>query len=584
MHFPLQGLHAAKLRDLLGQDERVRQVRVATAIGVIVGVLFAIFNVMTDGMRLLGVIELGAVLFLVLPAMALSTRAQHVERSETLLLLAAMLIFGALIVLGGVAGTGLFWVYTLPFLAFFLKGQRLGWRYSLAFLACATVYLLWFVPAVPVAYTHPPVVVGHFLLSLGFYTLVAAAFNYVRTRYENQLLQAKERAEVACQELRLAQEKTEAAYAAKSRFFSAASHDLRQPAHALGMFVARLNQLPKDPSSAELVAGVDASVRALQDMLNMFFDYSRLDALSSSVTLRPVQVEAVFAQLRLFFTSLAAQKGVRLRLRPSSYWVQSDPVLLQRVLLNLVGNALQYTHSGSILISCRPGPGPTQARIEVRDSGIGIATQHHEKIFEEFFQVHNQERDRSKGLGLGLSMVARSCTLLGHGIALRSGLGCGSRFTLTLTLAESGQTARAPAAVTPACAGTQAHQHILLIEDDALGRQALQGLLQSWGYHVSVARDAASACALLRDKPAPDFVISDYRLPGPHHGIDAIHMLRAACAQPVAACLISGDTGTDIRQQTQAAQLTLLQKPVSPAKLRSLLRRALLDKQPGSPA
>jgi len=572
----MQRLPCSKEKKEFAQDNRSHHVRVGTSIGVAVGMLFSIFNLLTPGMLPLGLVELAAVLFLVVPAMAINSYPGFVGVSESLLIGAAMVIFGALIVFGGVESTGLFWVYTMPFLAFFLKGQGLGWLYSLGFMALSTFYLGWVAPQLSFAQRYSPLVAVHFLLSLGFYTLLAAAFDHVRNRRDGQLRQAKEQAEAVNQELRQAKEQMEAAFLAKSRFLAAASHDLRQPAHALGMFVSRLTQLPhRDSATTEIVAGVNASVQALQEMLDVFFDYSRLDAQSTDVKQQPFAIDAVFDKLRLCFANSAAEKGLRLQIRPSSAWVLSDPVLLQRILLNLVSNALQYTPQGNILVSCRRVHGNTQARIEVWDSGIGIAMPNHEKVFEEFFQVENPERDRNKGLGLGLSMVQRACRLLNHPLMLRSGLGCGSRFSFLVPLAPtlSALTSETPVDATPM--GELAGLHVLLVEDDALGSRALQGLLIAWGCQVSVAGDAEMACELVRQGPSPNYVVSDYRLRGAHNGIDAIRLLRELSGQDIAACLISGDTEMDLRQKAQAAGLVLLQKPVPPAKLRSLLRRVV---------
>jgi len=573
----MQNLFNTTFHRVFGDDERVKQVRVATAIGVFVGLIFSAFNMLTEGMLALGLVELGAVVFLVVPAVAASRVSRWVNLSESLLLLAAMIIFGALIVFGGIQATGLFWVYTLPFLAFFLKGQRLGWGYSLLFLVTATVYLKWLAPMVNFSYIYTPVVVTHFLLSLGFYTLVASAFNYVRSRYEVQLLQAKTSVEIAYGELQKAKEKSEAAYADKSRFLAAASHDLRQPAHAMSLFVARLSQLPNTPQTKEIVAGVVASVHALQEMLDVFFDYSRLDAQSTKLNSSAVCVNTLFEQLRICFSNLAAQKGLRLRIRMTNHaWVQSDPILLQRVLLNLVSNSLRYTQRGCILVSCRPTHRGTHARIEVRDSGIGIAERHHEKIFEEFFQVENEERDRSQGLGLGLSMVQRSCQLLKHPLALRSALGFGTRFTLIVPLAQVDASASLAPADDLQMSENLLKLHVLLIEDDKLGRTALRSLLESWGCSVTVAVNADSACSALKSGARVQFIVSDYRLPGVHNGIDAIRLLRELSGSDLAACLISGDTDATVNELASAAQLVLLKKPLQPAKLRNLLRRATL--------
>jgi CheY-like chemotaxis protein len=249
-------------------------------------------------------------------------------------------------------------------------------------------------------------------------------------------------------------------------------------------------------------------------------------------------------------------------------------VLLHRVLLNLLSNAVQHTQSGCVLLACRPCGVPDQWRIEVRDSGIGIALEHQQKVFEEFYQVENQERDRSKGLGLGLSIVERSCKLLQHHITLRSALGSGSTFSLQL---PSGQeplalhTSMLPEAVNlPDIAGLR----VLLIEDDELGRAALQGLLSSWGCEVVPAVSAESALANWNATRPPDFILSDYRLMGTLNGVDAVRQLRERSGYSVPACIISGDVDAGVQHCIASAGLVRLQKPVKPAKLRSLLRHA----------
>jgi signal transduction histidine kinase/CheY-like chemotaxis protein len=548
--------------DDIGQSDHGRQVRTASSIGLVVALLFSGFNFFLANQQLLGLIELASCAALVAPAVWLSRSARWVSLAETLLLLAAVIIFSALVVVGGVEGTGLFWVYTLPFLAFFLKGQILGWVFSLAFMLWVGLYFALLAPMLGSVYAYSTVVQTQFLLSLGFYTLVAAAFNQVRSRYEAQLQKRHAQAE--------------AAYQAKSRFLAAASHDLRQPAHALGMFVSRLSAMPKDPQMQTLVAGVEASVHALQDMLDSFFDYSRLDAPSMQIKPQDFAVEQVFEQLRTGFAEMAAAKGLRLHIRPSQRWLHSDPVLLHRVLLNLLNNAVQHTPRGSILVACRPGKDPEQARIEVWDSGIGIAPEHHERVFDEFFQVENRERDRAKGLGLGLSIVQRSCRLLGHPLTMWSRPGSGTRFCVTLP-----QVGRPPveASAIPCennLIAELAGLRVFLIEDDALGSQALQGLLESWGCQVTVADSAAAACDLLEHGESPDFVMSDYRLRGGRDGVETISLLRQATGADLPACVISGDTDIVVRDRVLAAGLVLLQKPVRAGKLRSVIRRVVL--------
>ncbi len=402
--------------------------------------------------------------------------------------------------------------------------------------------------------------------------LIAAVLVHTRMfhRAESKALQASERSN---QELREAKARAEAATVAKSRFLASASHDLRQPAHALGMFVARLSSLPKDLPNDELIRGVESSVRELQDMLDVFFDYSRLDSPSLDVMLRPVQVNAIFGQLRNLFTGVAAEKGLRLVIRSTRLWIRSDPILLQRILLNLLSNAIRYTRTGTVLLSCRPAQDGSSARIEVWDTGIGIAQHLHERIFEEFFQVGNQQRNRDQGLGLGLAMVERSCRLVRHTLSLRSDLGCGSRFTLMASLTPP-QLALPEATEAEPPAGSELQAlRVLVIEDDALSNAALKAVLESWGCHVTTFLEAHRAYLHVESGKVPDFVISDYRMPGDTNGIAAIQTLRKLCGHMVPACLISGDTEIDLKRQADEMGLVLLKKPVQPAKLRSLIRR-----------
>ena len=540
--------------------ERRQHVRSTATISISVGCGFVIFNLLLPATQLLGFAELACILLFFVPAALLNNRPQRIDAAETMLMLGALGISSALIILGGVEGTGLLWVYCVPFLAFFIKGQRRGWYYSLAFFGWHIVCMVLLVPRLAFGYPYSPVVRLHFLLSMGFYVLVAAAFNHARSRFETALQQRKEEAEAASQ--------------AKSRFLAAASHDLRQPAHALGLFVARLNQLPNSPQTQELVAGVDASVQALQDMLNAFFDYSRLDTQLTHAHVSGFALNSLFDKLRSSFSDMARHKGLRLRVRPTSAWVQSDPVLLHRVLLNLLGNAVQHTHSGTVLLACRPAAGPGEWRIEVRDSGVGIAPQHQQKVFEEFYQVENPERDRNKGLGLGLSIVERSCLLLGHRLALRSALGCGSTFELRLPGAAA-EPALPPAALPePAAAQELQGMRVLLVEDDALGRSALKGLLLSWGCQVLEATTLQSALAQWTLAEPLDFILTDYRLLGNENGVDTVQRLRELAGQAIPGCVISGDTDAAFKQRIELSGLLLLQKPVKPAKLRSVLRHA----------
>lgn len=369
--------------------------------------------------------------------------------------------------------------------------------------------------------------------------------------------------------------RAETASRSKSRFLAAASHDLRQPAHALGMFAARLAELPNDPQARHLIGRMEESVRAMQDMLDGFFDISRLDDESMPPKLVACPVATVFEQLRNNFIRAAIEKGLRLRFRRTGAWVQSDPALLQRILLNLVSNAIRYTHQGNILVACRPTSEGKHVRIEVWDSGEGIAPQHHDEIFSEFFQVGNPQRDRTKGLGVGLSIVDRACRLLNHPLSMRSSLGHGTRFSLLVPLAPTTSLDRPEASTVRLGWGSLKGLRILLIEDDVLGMEGISSLLSSWGCQVTQAEGAIRARELYQRDASFNLIISDFRLGGGINGIETIRMLHQIAGQPIAACLITGDPDVSVKNQALEAGLFFMQKPLRPAKLRSLLRNLL---------
>lgn len=404
---------------------------------------------------------------------------------------------------------------------------------------------------------------------------VQTGLNQMAERLEASREEMTQRIAAATLELREKKEEAELATLAKSQFLAAASHDLRQPTHALGMFVARLGQLPHDAQTRHLVSNLDASVQAMQDLLDGLLDISKLDAGAMQVNLRAVSVNTLFDQVRRAMANTAADKGLRLRVRPTRVWVHSDPVLLHRILLNLVSNAVRYTRQGSVLVTCRApaaSEGGGLARIEVWDSGIGIAPEHHRLVFKEFFQVGNLERDRIKGMGLGLNIVERAALLLGHPLHLRSSLGRGSRFTVevpvTVAPSPDGNTRQRERRVINSLEGLQ----VLVIEDDVLAREAMVGLLASWGCKVMAADGAQAALRHTAQQGIPDVIISDYRLRDGDTGMDVIRAVRAAAGRPVAACLTSGNTEPELIQRARDEGLTLLHKPVRPAKLRSLLR------------
>jgi signal transduction histidine kinase/CheY-like chemotaxis protein len=383
----------------------------------------------------------------------------------------------------------------------------------------------------------------------------------------------------ATRSLREKTDEAEQATLAKSRFLAAATHDLRQPTHALGLFVARLRQLPHEGESGQLIGNLEASVQSMQDLLDALLDISRLNANAVPSDIRPFALNDLFDKLRISAGPVARAKGLRLRIRPTSVWLRSDAGQLHRILQNLVANAMAYTASGTVLLSCRPVRGGDMARIQVWDSGVGIAPEHHAAVFKDYFQVANPVRDNSMGQGLGLHIVDLIASLLGLSVQLRSNLGCGSRFTIDVPLAPTptDQPGRVEAAVAelPLPPTLPPHRMVLVLEDDRLSREAVGSLLMSWGFSVRTADTLAVALQQMEDEGPPDLVVSDYRLAEWVNGIDAVRQLRAAANRPIPACLMSGTSTPALVQAAREVGLTLLQKPVRPAKLRSLLRRLL---------
>lgn len=395
--------------------------------------------------------------------------------------------------------------------------------------------------------------------------------NRMAMRLEWGREELEQRVREATSEISARKEEAEAATQAKSRFLAAASHDLRQPTHALGMFIARLGQLPLDAPTRKLVGNLEASAQAMQDLLDSLLDISRLDAGVVPVHPTHFAVQTLFDKLAPTLSPMAMAKGLRLRIRPTLLWASTDAALLQRMVMNLVQNAISYTATGSVLLACRPTSEGTHLRLEVWDSGIGISAEHQLEIYKEFYQVGNRGRDRNQGLGLGLNIVERSAQLLGVEVRLQSEPGCGTRFSLRVPVAHARPMDVLPPE--PAIASDLTGLCVLLIEDDAAARAGVADLLESWGCSVAAAADCAAAIELVRLGLVPTVVVSDYRLGDGQSGLQAIAMLRETLGAQLAACLMSGDTDAALMQAAQNSGLTLLHKPVRPAKLRSLLRR-----------
>ena len=364
----------------------------------------------------------------------------------------------------------------------------------------------------------------------------------------------------------------EIANRAKSRFLAAASHDLRQPLHALNLFVAQLRNELDPTESSRLVARIDAAVGAMNELFEALLDMSRLEAGVLEPNLSEFPIDRLFRRIESTFANVAREKGLRLAVASSSVWVRSDFILLERIVLNLASNAVRYTARGGIVIGCRRRG--SRLRIDVCDSGPGIPQDQRQHIFGEFYQLGAP--DRRTGLGLGLSIVDRLGQLLKHPVELASRLGKGSRFSISVPLVAA-QRATAglvgpPAMVTDPASG----RLVVVIDDDEFVLDGMRGMLQSWGYRVVTgASDTAALAQLSQEGGRVDLIISDYRLTSGRTGVEAIERLRDVFGAPVPALLMSGDTGPELLREASARGYQLVHKPVLPMELRTTLNRLL---------
>lgn len=388
----------------------------------------------------------------------------------------------------------------------------------------------------------------------------------IRLRYENeQLVDQLQRQNALAEQARA---RAEEANRAKSLFFAAANHDLRQPLHSLGLFATALRNGSVDEPGRKLIDQILQCTESLEQLFDNLLDISKLDAGQVEVKREVLPVNAVFDRLRSTFAEPAQEKGLKLAVRRSKAMLATDATLLFRVLSNLVANSIRYTQRGGVVVACRKRG--NIASIEVWDTGIGIPAEQHDRIFEEFYQLNNPSRDRSRGLGLGLATVRRIVQLLGHPLRLRSVTNRGSRFSIEVPLADPAKIPSVAATVEQKVPNLIGGKLIVVIDDEESVRQGMQSLLESWGCKCIAAMDAAEALHGI-DGRSPDFIIADLRLRGEDTGIDAIRQLRAKLGDSIPAVLISGDTAPEQLRKVSAAGLTMMHKPLKAVRLRALL-------------
>ncbi len=356
---------------------------------------------------------------------------------------------------------------------------------------------------------------------------------------------------------------------AKSVFLAAASHDLRQPVHAQALFLEALSTTPLAVSQKELLANARLAASASSELLDALLDFSRLEAGVVVPAPLPFSIQDLFYRVENEVAPMADEKGLVFRCRETTLSTYSDPALVELIVRNLTSNAIKYTCSGGVLLAARRRA--SSVILEVWDTGVGIAPHNQEAIFQEFHQLNNPERDRRKGLGLGLAIAKGIAVRLGHALTVRSQVGRGSVFRLEIPLYQ-GQlepnTARI--IIETSLSGKKA----LVLDDDELALHGMGSLLQSWGMVCELAQSLGQALqAVVRQHP--DIIVSDFRLAEARDGGMAIAQLRAALNQAIPALLITGDTSPERLREAEATGIPLLHKPAAPEELRRVISQAL---------
>lgn len=398
-------------------------------------------------------------------------------------------------------------------------------------------------------------------------TLQRTVRDAVSLRFENveliqQLTEEKERAEFANR--------------SKSQFLAAASHDLRQPAHALGLYIATLRALLRAPDVEReaidnIVERLQAALKSLSQLLNVLLDISRLDAGVIDVEPHRFPLQQELDALDNQFEHTAAAKGLVLRIRPTSIWLETDPVLLHSILSNLLSNAIRYTERGVVRVVCRRRNG--DAEIRVLDTGIGIASDQLSNIFMEFYQVDNAARDREKGLGLGLAIVQRTAALIGAQIHVGSVPDRGSIFSVRLPMMQHAQTPDGSIFVQGAepVAGHR-QKTILVVDDDRDVLTGMQTLLRTWGHTVFAAQSLDEAMAVTKaHRSELDLLITDFRLARHVTGIDIIHAVFQSVGRTIPAIIITGDTSPEGINAASSIGFHVLHKPLDPQEMQALV-------------
>ena len=425
---------------------------------------------------------------------------------------------------------------------------------------------------------HSYQLAGELILIISLTAVLANSYRQALQRAIDLKLQADELAaklRVETLAADAARREAEIANRAKTQFFTAASHDLRQPLHAMGLFAEALRQRVHEPEVAQLVNSINESVDALEGLFSELLDITRIDSGGVEVNPENFELADIFRKVRLHFEPSAFEKGLALRIRGGRHVALADPLLVERIVRNLVSNAIRYTQDGSVLLSCRRRG--ERLLLQVWDTGPGIRADERERVFDEFYQVPGTRAvggEQKKGLGLGLAIVKRLADLMNAPLELRSQVGRGTVFTLQLPVGKAPRAAeralgsRAPTGV------TLAGRTIVVVEDEPAVRQGLEVLLASWGATIVSLENLAAteAWAAAADAASPPaLVIADYRLEEGATGVAAIAAVRRRFGASVPAIVVTGSAMSGHEKDALEHDFHLLIKPVLPNKLRAMI-------------
>ncbi len=368
--------------------------------------------------------------------------------------------------------------------------------------------------------------------------------------------------------LRQAKEAAEAAHTSKTRFLAAASHDLLQPINAAKLYLSMLTERVGEPGAGEVVSRLNRSFTSIESLLQALLDISRLDSSGAEFNITSFELGSVLQGVAEDLAPLATEKGIDLRIVPSTRWVTSDQRYLMRCIQNLVVNAIQYTEHGRVLVGCRLRR--NRVRIEVWDTGIGISQEDQARIFNEFTRAGRA--GKSTGMGLGLSIVERACRHLDHPVRLVSEPGQGSVFSIDVPLSVPGRASVRENPTMEPIADGGLDLIVMVVENDADELDAMTQILESWGASVLAASSTAEAAALMQDiGTAPDILLADYQLDDGDNGIETIRTLRALAGAEIPAVIISANRQRDFVRLGDEVSFAVLAKPVQPVRLRALI-------------